>query len=215
MAWSHFWWSRERDEDLVRELDAYLAHEIDDQVAVGRTLEEAQIAAHRKLGNVTRVREEVYEMNSLREVDSLWRDIRQAIRSLRRTPWYSITAISVIALGIALATTVFAVVDGVLLEPLPYERPRELYTVSGGFRRVPDLVMQSVSLPDVRAWMTAAPDVRLQRSASEGRSRSLTTNTSGAPRSIRTSLMSWACSRYSAGSGPTISGRAPQCVPRS
>lgn len=160
MGWSHFWWTRERDEDLVRELDAYLAHEIDDQIAAGRTLEEAQIAAHRKLGNMTRVREDVHEMNSLREVESLWRDIRQAIRSLRRTPWYSITAISVIALGIALATTVFAVVDGVLFEPLPYERPRELYTVSGGFRRAPDLVMQSVSLPDVRAWMTAAPDVR-------------------------------------------------------
>jgi predicted permease len=160
MPWSHLWRRREREEELVRELDSYVAHEIDDQVAAGRTLEEAQIAAHRKLGNVTRVREEVYEMNSLRQVQSLGRDVRQAIRALRRTPWYSFTVVTVVALGIALATTVFAVVDGVLFEPLPYERPRELYTVSGGFRRVPDLVMPSVSLPDVRAWMTAAPDVR-------------------------------------------------------
>jgi hypothetical protein len=126
----------------------------------GLTLEEAQIVAHRKLGNMTRVREEVYDMNSLRQVEPLWRDIRQAIRALRRTPWYSFTVISVIALGIALATTVFAVVDGVLFKPLPYERPRELYDVSGGFQRLPDLAMPSVSLPDVRAWMTAAPDVR-------------------------------------------------------
>ncbi len=160
MPWSHLWRRRERDEELVRELDSYLAHEIDDQVAAGRTLEEAQIAANRKLGNVTRVREEVYEMNSLRQVESLGRDVRQAIRALSRTPWYSFTVITVVALGIALATTVFAVVDGVLFEPLPYERPRNLYSVSGGFRRLPDFVMQTVSLPDVRAWMTAAPDVR-------------------------------------------------------
>jgi putative ABC transport system permease protein len=161
MPWSHLWRRRrERDQELVRELDSYVAHEIDDQVAAGRTLEEAHIAAHRKLGNVTRVREEVYEMHSLQQVESFWRDIRQAIRALRRTPWYSFTAISVIALGIALATTVFAVVDGVLFKPLPYERPRELYDVSGGFQRLPNLAIPSVSLPDVRAWMTAAPDVR-------------------------------------------------------
>jgi putative ABC transport system permease protein len=61
------------------------------------------------------------------------RDLRYAARSLRRAPWYAVTAISVIALTMALAATAFAIVDGVLFKPLPYARPHELYDVSGGY----------------------------------------------------------------------------------
>jgi predicted lysophospholipase L1 biosynthesis ABC-type transport system permease subunit len=49
-------------------------------------------------------------------------DLRYAVRSLWRAPWYSATVVGVMALGMALATTVFAVVDGVLFKPLPPQR---------------------------------------------------------------------------------------------
>jgi predicted permease len=61
---------------------------------------------------------------------SVW---RQASRSLRQRPWYAAAATAVIALTIALAATVFAVVDATLFKPLPYERPAELHFVSGGY----------------------------------------------------------------------------------
>ena len=87
---------------------------------------------------------------------------RQAIRSLRRVPWYAITVITVTALGMALATTVFAIVDGVLFKALPYPQPDELYAVSGRFDA--DLapsgrIAEMVSPNEVSVWAAAAGDV--------------------------------------------------------
>jgi len=55
-----------RDRDLSPEVESYLAHEIDENLARGMTPGEARFAAQRKLGNATHVREEVYEMNTVR-----------------------------------------------------------------------------------------------------------------------------------------------------
>ena len=58
-------------------------------------------------------------------------NVALAIRTLRRSPWYSATVVATIALSIALASTVFAVVDGVLFKPLPYPEAERLYSVVG------------------------------------------------------------------------------------
>jgi hypothetical protein len=81
-------------------------------------------------------------------------DLRHALRSLLRTPWYSATVVGTIALGLALATTVFALVDGALLRPLPYPRAHELYLINGPFSLVK-------SMNEIRAWAAAVPDVPL------------------------------------------------------
>ncbi len=87
-------------------------------------------------------------------------DLRHAFRSLRRTPWYAITVVGVIALGMALATTVFAVVDGVLFKPLPYPRVSEIFGLSpdvaaaGGTSRA----LRTVSPAHLQAWREAVPD---------------------------------------------------------
>src|SRR5687768_12184638 len=60
-------------------------------------------------------------------------ELRQSLRRLLGAPWYFATASAVITLSMALATTVFAVVDDVLFKALPYERPEELFEVSGGY----------------------------------------------------------------------------------
>jgi hypothetical protein len=59
--------------------------------------------------------------------------MRYAIRSLRGSPWYSAAAVAVIALGMTLATTAFAIVDGVLFKPLPYPRADELHSIRGTY----------------------------------------------------------------------------------
>ncbi|MEZ5319237.1 MAG: ABC transporter permease [Vicinamibacterales bacterium] len=87
---------------------------------------------------------------------------RQALRSLRRSPWYAMTVIAVMALSMALASTVFAVVDGVLFEPLPYPNPDELYVVSGRHDDdggPPERGVGMVSPDEVAAWSAAVPDV--------------------------------------------------------
>ena len=88
-------------------------------------------------------------------------DLRHALRGLVRAPWYAATVITVMALGLALASTVFAVVDGVLFNPLPYARVHELFGVSPTNARSAQQAarLRPASIPDLRAWRAAAPDV--------------------------------------------------------
>ena len=90
------------------------------------------------------------------------RELRQAVRALRHTPWYSAAVIAVFTLGVALSTTVFAVVDGVLFKSLPYPRSSELVSVQAGIRAVsgPSRQRPWISASDAAAWREAMPDVQ-------------------------------------------------------
>jgi predicted permease len=85
----------------------------------------------------------------------------QTIRSLARSPWYTATAIAVIALGTALGTVIFAIVDGTLFKPLPYPDSARLFAVSLGYSRLPDpfRAMMPVSPAAVAGWCASAPDL--------------------------------------------------------
>ena len=72
-------------------------------------------------------------------------DLRYALRSFSRAPWYSATVVGVIALGMALSTTVFAVVDGVLFKPLPYPQADRLVAIEPGFNNLPAPASPSAS----------------------------------------------------------------------
>lgn len=110
---------------------------------------------------VARFRERV--SSPLKDALSLVRGgggLRHAIRSLRRAPWYSVAVVGVIALGMAFATTAFAVVDGVLFKPLPYRDHAQLYAAGRMFIRegepIPRFLMASAV--DVEAWARAIPE---------------------------------------------------------
>ncbi len=88
------------------------------------------------------------------------KDIRYAFRALRRTPWYAATVITVVALSMALAATVFAVVDGVLLRGLPYPRVDQVVAIEGGWTSRPQLLGNVPASPsDAVAWAAATPEV--------------------------------------------------------
>jgi putative ABC transport system permease protein len=97
-------------------------------------------------------------------------ELRYAVRSVGRAPWYSATVIGVIALGMALSTTVFAVVDGVLFKPLPYPNVGRLVAIEPGFNNLPAPASPSASsvkpvmgasATDIANWQRAAPDVAI------------------------------------------------------
>ena len=62
-------------------------------------------------------------------IDTLRHDLGQALRSLRRRPTFATLAVATLALGIGATTAIFSVVNGVLLRPLPYQRPAEVMMV--------------------------------------------------------------------------------------
>ncbi|HYL61709.1 MAG TPA: ABC transporter permease [Candidatus Methylomirabilis sp.] len=126
MGWTKYFRRARWDEERQRELEAYLENETEDNVARGMSPEEARYAARRKLGNTTRIREEIYRMNSLNFVESLWQDVRCGFRMLRNNASFAIIAVLTLGLGIGANTAIFSVVHAVLLSPLPYDHPERI-----------------------------------------------------------------------------------------
>ena len=131
-----FWRRRQRDDELTRELESYLVHEIAERMTEGLDHDAARDAALRKLGNVTRVRETVYEMHSLSWLEQIVKDLRFAGRVLRRSRGFAAAAIVSIALGIGANIAIFELLNAVRLRSLPVSRPGELaeIVVDGGNR---------------------------------------------------------------------------------
>ncbi|HEV2419590.1 MAG TPA: ABC transporter permease [Terriglobia bacterium] len=130
MSWRRFLQRRKWDEERGRELASYLETETEENIARGMTRGEARRAAHIKLGNATRIREEIYEMNSIGFLETLWRDLRFGARTLRKSPGFTAVAVLTLALGIGANSAVFSAIDAILLRPLPFPEGDQLMRIS-------------------------------------------------------------------------------------
>jgi len=122
--------------DLAEEMRMHLDEKIEELVAAGVPREEAEHQARREFGNATLLEEHGREVWQWPTVESIWADIKFAVRQLRKSPGFAATAILTLALGIGANTAVFSLFDTVLLHPLPYRDPGRLMLVTEIDRRV-------------------------------------------------------------------------------
>jgi predicted permease len=117
---------RKKDEELAEEIESHLAHEEDANAERGLSADEARRRARVRFGNPRATRERAWRDRSFPWVENLWRDLRFALRSLKKTPAFTCIAILVIAVGIGVNSAVFSVINTVLLKPLPCPDPQAL-----------------------------------------------------------------------------------------
>jgi predicted permease len=106
--------------ELDEELRDHIDRQIEDNLKRGMVPEEARLAALRQFGNPALERDKALATWSWSNSENVARDLRIGIRTLRRTPVFTVIAVLVTALGIGASVALFTVVRGVLLKPLPF-----------------------------------------------------------------------------------------------
>ena len=120
MNWKRFLRREAADAEQQEELEFYVDVTAEEYVERGMNPEAARVAARRKLGNMTLIREEIYRMNTVAFAENVLRTARHTVRLIRTHPGFVLTVVLSLALGIGANATIFSVVHGVLIQPLPY-----------------------------------------------------------------------------------------------
>jgi putative ABC transport system permease protein len=124
------WWRRKaREQELARELRSHLEAEAAEQRERGVEAEEARYAARRAFGNTALVSEDVREAWGWIWLERLAQDVRYGLRSMRKNPGFTATAVLSLALGIGANSAIFGMIDALILRSLPVHKPNELVEV--------------------------------------------------------------------------------------
>ncbi|HJN46134.1 MAG: ABC transporter permease [Vicinamibacterales bacterium] len=121
--------SQEVDRESVAELEQHIALAVDDKRRGGVPEQEARRQARLELGSVDAVREQLAEHRSGFVLEQLVKETAYAWRVLRRAPGPTALSVVTIGVGIAASTVLFAVIDGVVLRPLPYPEASQLVSI--------------------------------------------------------------------------------------
>jgi predicted permease len=130
MKWNGWLKRRKWEQQMDAEFHFHLENQVNDYIRQGLNREEAELRARRDFGAIELAKDECRDQRALEPFDRFLRDVRYALRSLRKTPTYTAAAILTLALGIGANTAIFTTLDGVVLKPLPYRDPGRLVIVA-------------------------------------------------------------------------------------
>jgi macrolide transport system ATP-binding/permease protein len=141
---------RRRYDDLSVSIQEHLDEKIDELMDGGMSREEAARAARRAFGNVALIEERGREAWQWPTFESIWADIRFALRQLWRAPGFTLTAILTLSLGMAATLAIFQFIDSALIRPLPYAEPSRLVQVFESIRQEHRMVFSHDNYLDVQ-----------------------------------------------------------------
>ena len=151
MNWLRHIFSRSRRYgDIGAAIREHLNEKVDELMENGMSRDEAEAQARRAFGNVAHVEEASREAWQWRTIESVFYDIRFSLRQFRKAPGFTVVVIIILALGIGANTTVFSIVDAVILRPLPYVQPQRLVEVKASQEQ--HFESSDVSYPDLFDW---------------------------------------------------------------
>src|SRR5688572_11776380 len=177
MSWLRFFRRKRWDEERAKELDSYLEMETAENIERGLSPEDARAAALKKLGGGTlRIREEIYEMNTVGLIENAWQDLRYGARVLSLNRGFAAVAVLSLALGVGANTAIFQLVNAVRLRALPVDDPSGLVQVgikdlkgvtgraNGRYPRMSNAVWERIrdraqGFSSLAAWATATFDL--------------------------------------------------------
>src|SRR5215510_15142212 len=128
--------------ELDDELSFHIAERVDELIASGLSETDAKREAMRQFGGYQSSREQTWEVDTLVWLEWIWKDIRLALRSFHRKPVFFIASMLILGLGIGATTTIYSIVDTVVLRALPYPDAQRLLFFDNA----------SHSFPQWRVW---------------------------------------------------------------
>lgn len=132
-------WRRRMKAEAAEEVAAHIEEKVADLMEAGMSEWEARQKAAREFGNAMLITERSREVWSWGWLERLSQDVRYAMRGLRRDPMLALTAALTLAICIGANTTVFSIVNSILLRPLPYPGSERIYWVSEHLGRDPEI----------------------------------------------------------------------------
>jgi hypothetical protein len=120
---------RDFEEGMSEELRFHIEQYTDDLVRSGMSPEKAASVIRAELGSPLNIKADCREAFGVHFFDEFGRQLSYAVRLLRKTPAFTATALLTLAVCFGANLTIFAVIDSVLLRPLPFPEPDRLMTI--------------------------------------------------------------------------------------
>jgi hypothetical protein len=140
---------RHFDREIQRELEVHRAMAEDGLRAGGWTDADARRMASRQLGNTLTAREAARHVWIAPRLESVWQDVRYGVRSLRRSPGFTLTALATLTLGVAVNMSLFSFLNALLLQPWPAPDAQQLVRSYHRMSRASGDMLVGVSAPEL------------------------------------------------------------------